>query len=346
MDKKIIEKAILETPITNSFHFVLAKDASTKAIQKAISHYAKNITPSDVVAIMDTTVFNSGKNGYLFTSDALYSSAGLNKKINPLPLNGLQSVSTDDSFCYATYTDGSSFQFFTSIHSEIYEILKKIIKGQQEPVIAKEPVIAEKPVIIKTSAPDPIAPEPAPKAVVSQKPAKHNYTVAFIGRPTDGKQTLAKAIEMLAPDKNFDLVIFNSAQEITDYLNTGGKYIDTFVPVVSLNYGPSPELEEQLEVLRENAIPISRLFMSKSDLIDDAEIAGLCCDEVLSTLDDYGYHQFADIAGFWDYVPHNTDSGFVYLSSALHVLQNATEWFGGILLLVSGIESHDTYAPE
>lgn len=72
----------------------------------------------------------------------------------------------------------------------------------------------------------------------------------------------------------------------------------------------------------------------------------LICADTLSILDDYGYCQFTEIADSWGSVQHNTDSSLVYLSSALCVLQNATEWFGGILLLVSSIESHDTYAPE
>lgn len=55
----------------NSYYF--EENMPLQSINTAINYYGNKILLKDVIAFYDTTVFGSGKNGYIFTNDAVYA---------------------------------------------------------------------------------------------------------------------------------------------------------------------------------------------------------------------------------------------------------------------------------
>ncbi len=92
---------------------VLAKQVSMMARKNAVQKYAEDAAVSDVLLICDETFFESGKKGYLFTSEALY--ATYLKKQEKIPFDDLKEVKLDDkkSVCTFSFEDGSEKSAFS-----------------------------------------------------------------------------------------------------------------------------------------------------------------------------------------------------------------------------------------
>lgn len=72
--KETLKQAVLAVETKYAFKFCDAQGVQEKAIRGAIQQYAKDVRPEDVLLLMDTTLFSSGKEGFLLTSERLYAS--------------------------------------------------------------------------------------------------------------------------------------------------------------------------------------------------------------------------------------------------------------------------------
>ena len=66
-DKALILQAVKTYKHDKSFYFKAPQDLKPKQIPGAIKKWAKTVPERDVVALMDTTLFDSGKEGFLVT---------------------------------------------------------------------------------------------------------------------------------------------------------------------------------------------------------------------------------------------------------------------------------------
>ena len=92
----------------HSFYFKYPADLSQKQLSNAVSVIAKNkIKESDIVAVMDDTLFKSAKSGYVVTKDHFYS-AGLSLASFDFSLSELRDVSSPSKNHLALkFADGS-----------------------------------------------------------------------------------------------------------------------------------------------------------------------------------------------------------------------------------------------
>lgn len=71
-EKIVIMKKYLEN-IRTSFKIYLGSDEIPKrVIENAIKYYASGVDVSSIIGIYDTTLFDTGKNGFVFTDDRFY----------------------------------------------------------------------------------------------------------------------------------------------------------------------------------------------------------------------------------------------------------------------------------
>ena len=73
-DRKLLEKAVETYPKITNRNFVLASKLSQKQLSNAIKHIDKFAKPEEVVALLDRTLFSSGKDGILLTTEKIVSS--------------------------------------------------------------------------------------------------------------------------------------------------------------------------------------------------------------------------------------------------------------------------------
>lgn len=130
--RRWIEYAVENYRSKNSFGFQLAKDLKERQISQAIEKYAKIVKPEEVVALMDTTVFRSGKTGFLFTERYLYGDRY--KDEGPVELMFLESASVrpeNNSCCVLTYEDGRTREVDVSVFLDVVDVLNMMI-GQRK----------------------------------------------------------------------------------------------------------------------------------------------------------------------------------------------------------------------
>ena len=125
---KAILSAVENVEATYAFQFFPVAKVKTKAIQGAIGKYA-DCTAADVVALMDTTLFGSGKEGFLFTAARLYGSFfGGKKGIELQKLKKVELVGTDK--LKFIYQDGSAENYFASIYAPyVQNVLAAVLKA-------------------------------------------------------------------------------------------------------------------------------------------------------------------------------------------------------------------------
>ena len=131
--KQWIEYAVENYRGKNSFGFQLAKDLKERQIIQAIERYARGVKPEEVVALMDTSVFRSGKTGFLLTERYLYSDKY--KEEGAVSLMFLKSVSVrqeNNSCCVLTFKDDSTRDVDISVFLDVVDVLKLIIKQRDE----------------------------------------------------------------------------------------------------------------------------------------------------------------------------------------------------------------------
>lgn len=122
-----ILSAIAQIEAQFSFKFVPAAQAKPKSVPGAIQKYAKSCTPSQVVAIMDTTLFSSGKEGFLFTETHFYNSFAAKTPVQLDNVTGVKLAGKDH--VEFTYKGGKKETLFTSIYAPyIHDIFDAILK--------------------------------------------------------------------------------------------------------------------------------------------------------------------------------------------------------------------------
>ena len=58
--------------IANGFSYHIKGDIPSKKIDNAIKTFASGIERTSIIGFFDTTVFENGKNGYIFTDEKMY----------------------------------------------------------------------------------------------------------------------------------------------------------------------------------------------------------------------------------------------------------------------------------
>ena len=105
-----------------------------KHIKNAMKHIVKSamVSESDIVAMMDTTLFRSCKDGYVFTNNALYS----DHMKQPLMLNEIVKAENSTKTTYdsiITLKNGEKVTVFTSAYRDyINKLLNKIAGADKE----------------------------------------------------------------------------------------------------------------------------------------------------------------------------------------------------------------------
>lgn len=111
-----------------------------KHIKNAMKHIVKSamVSESDIVAMMDTTLFRSCKDGYVFTNNALYS----DHMKQPLMLNEIVKAENSTKTTYdsiITLKNGEKLTVFTSAYRDyINKLLNKIAGADKEEKKPKE----------------------------------------------------------------------------------------------------------------------------------------------------------------------------------------------------------------
>lgn len=110
-------------------NFEVGIKITEKQLDNAISRFAKTATISQTIAFLDTTLFTSGKNGFLVTKTALYST--YNPECAPLYFDQIHSVDlTDKTHIKIKFKDGTKKNFYFSIYATmVFNLLKKILKN-------------------------------------------------------------------------------------------------------------------------------------------------------------------------------------------------------------------------
>lgn len=166
MREKIL-KAIESTPKTGKkFRFYPAENFKDKQIKNAVKHIVKSagVAERDVVAILDSTLFNSCKEGYVFTTEGFYGY----RTDEGVRYSDIAKVEKSKKTSYdtiVTLKDGKKVTVFTSaVRDYINEILIKIVEIEPE----KKPEKKTE----KKAEPKPKADKPEKKAESKKKPSE------------------------------------------------------------------------------------------------------------------------------------------------------------------------------
>ena len=145
--KEILENILLPIPELRDYGDLNALDRpealSPQQIMNAIDSYAPGVEPEDIVAILDCSIFNTGKEGVMFTTtgfayDSLYHYSGPDKKHPmPIPYAELAHVSLKGTNLQLHYCDGSvntvyGGNYSYGIAKAINRILDELYPSQTE----------------------------------------------------------------------------------------------------------------------------------------------------------------------------------------------------------------------
>lgn len=114
-DKSLILQAVKTYKHDKSFYFKAPQDLKPKQIPGAIKKWAKTVPERDVVALMDTTLFDSGKEGFLVTEKEFIGHILYDVRI---PLDNMVRCSYNDSYVTIYYRGRNEEQFYASIFTE------------------------------------------------------------------------------------------------------------------------------------------------------------------------------------------------------------------------------------
>ncbi|GEM_PF-647221 len=95
--------------IKGSFSFYTSSYIPEKILSNAINKYANNVNKESVIGLCDTTLFNSGKEGFLFTYDEFYYTETFEK---PKPIR-YDSIKTIDAMSNDTQSAKSNMLYIT-----------------------------------------------------------------------------------------------------------------------------------------------------------------------------------------------------------------------------------------
>lgn len=142
MKEKIL--AAIGTVEKDTAYFKPAAQVKEKVLQNALNKYAKDCAPEDVVALMDTTLLHSGKDGYLLSTTHFYD----NYENLQLPLAKLQRVEITGkkkNYLLLTCADGTTVEIFGTVYTDyLYRALNAVIAAVQGHAPAMEDIPAPK----------------------------------------------------------------------------------------------------------------------------------------------------------------------------------------------------------
>lgn len=124
MDKReIIRNVIIQTneelrseKKLDSIHLKMKEELKHQKLKNFLNGFAKT-TESSMIAVMDTALFKSGKEGYVIDENGIYSgklmleNSAIGKPISFIAFNELEKVEVDSSnksHCILTYTNGDT----------------------------------------------------------------------------------------------------------------------------------------------------------------------------------------------------------------------------------------------
>lgn len=130
LTKEALEQAVKAYKRVKASQFKLPNELKPKQIKNAVRIFGSGIKESDVVALMDTTLFDSGKDGYLITKTHMYGKTFGGKTID---LNRVSKINRSESYLTVTYPDGSSDKLYTTIYDQdLFNILKLIMEASEK----------------------------------------------------------------------------------------------------------------------------------------------------------------------------------------------------------------------
>lgn len=123
-----LPRSIWEMPHEKPACFVPADELKQSVIENVLKAYGHGCAAEDVVALMDTTLLHSGKDGYLLSKDALYGKGWE----TPAPLHGLcgAALCSDKPGCLRLdYQDGTALELSASSYaSYLCDVLNALVK--------------------------------------------------------------------------------------------------------------------------------------------------------------------------------------------------------------------------
>lgn len=130
LPRAAIENCVRKYQRVKASYFVLKKELKPKQLANALKTIAPGVEESDVVALMDTTLFNSGKEGFLLTTTHMYIKCMGKGSID---LNRLSRLNRKDSYLTVSYPDGKSETIYVSIFDQdLFNILKLIMEESEK----------------------------------------------------------------------------------------------------------------------------------------------------------------------------------------------------------------------
>lgn len=115
-----------------SYSFRPVDQCKDKSVQSALNAYAVSCPPESVVALLDTSLFGTGKSGFLLTEDALYGSvfsqAELPGKRLPIARLIAAAPGSDGQHIRLTMADGTEIDAFFSLYApHLMKVLQDIL---------------------------------------------------------------------------------------------------------------------------------------------------------------------------------------------------------------------------
>ena len=113
--------------IGNNYEFTCGNTLDSEKVSAAISHYARDVSPEDVIAIFDDTIKGTGKSGFLLTKDTfIVSIFRSNQKIPYSSIAAIEVKKGGDLVIYKNEGGKTSF-FFSGCNTEqLKELLDEI----------------------------------------------------------------------------------------------------------------------------------------------------------------------------------------------------------------------------
>lgn len=142
-----------------------------------INTFANTCLEKDIICIIDTTLFKTGKDGFIFTKDKFYGNKYFKHNhgyINPISYNEIKSIGIDSNnhdICLISFKNGKQYRCNNGIYNMyicviLNKIIKEIAKLEEKTVTIeekeriKEPIIKTKPKEEKVEVKQSIVKEP------------------------------------------------------------------------------------------------------------------------------------------------------------------------------------------
>ena len=107
---------------------VPAQGVNARVLQKAISSYAPDISPNDIVAISGAKFPSNGRVGVLYTSNAIYSSF---HEDGPIVFSDIESLTVYDDGLQYRLKNGSAIKIdYGPYQDQVYQIITSLPEGR------------------------------------------------------------------------------------------------------------------------------------------------------------------------------------------------------------------------